>query len=126
MILSLFGFVVFTVRCFVLSCPLLFVSVFTVLFRILITSVGEERAGLCTSRAFVCLFCLRQLLSLFSSFSYQGFTAACDCGTPWTFLLTVFSCNLSHNNIETKLQQEEHINSHRNTYSLSIMLWFQI
>ena len=28
-------------------------------FSIVITSLGEERAGLCASRAFVCLFCTR-------------------------------------------------------------------
>ena len=26
-------------------------------FSIVITSLGEDRAGLCASRAFVCLFC---------------------------------------------------------------------
>ena len=28
-------------------------------FSIVITSLGEERAGLCASSAFVCLFCTR-------------------------------------------------------------------
>ena len=53
-----------------------------------ITSLGEERAGLCASRAFVCLFCTGQSLSFFSSSWCQGLAATCDCGAPWTFLLT--------------------------------------
>ena len=86
MIRSLFGFVIFTAG--VLSChALLFVSViFSVQFSIVITLLGEDRAGLspctCTSRAFVSLFCTRPFLSLFAYFLGQGLTAACDCGTP--------------------------------------------
>ena len=41
----------------------------------------EERAGL------FCLFCLL-ILFLFSSSLCQGVAAVCDCGTPWTYLLT--------------------------------------
>ena len=67
---------------FVLSC-------FFILFSIVITSLGEEGAGLCASRAFVCLFCMRYVLSFFSSSGCRGLIAVCDCGTPWTFLLTV-------------------------------------
>ena len=52
-------------------------------------SIGEERAGLCVSRVFVCLFSTRWVLSFFSSSWCQGLAAACDCDTPWTFLLTV-------------------------------------
>ena len=37
---------------------------------------------------FVVGFCKRQYLSFFSSSWCQGLTAACDCGTPWTFQLT--------------------------------------
>ena len=33
--------------------------VFVFLFRIMITSLGEERAGLCASRAVIYLFCMR-------------------------------------------------------------------
>ena len=66
--------------------------VFSVLFSILITSLGEERerkrAGLCAFRAFDCLFYTRKFLFIFSSSLCQGLAAACDCGTPWTFLLT--------------------------------------
>ena len=39
-----------------LSVPVLFVLVFFILFSIVITSLEEEEAGLCASRAFVCLF----------------------------------------------------------------------
>ena len=59
--LSLSGFVVFTTGRFMLSFAL---SLFSVLvffspFSIVFTSLGEERAGLCASRIFVCLFCTR-------------------------------------------------------------------
>ena len=55
----------------------------------MITSLGEEGAGLCASRAFVCLFCTI-FLSFFSSSWCRGLAAVCDCGTPLTFLLTLF------------------------------------
>ena len=58
-ILILSGSVVFTTGRFMLSLDLLFVLVFFSPFIIVITSLGEERAGLCASRAFVCLFCTR-------------------------------------------------------------------
>ena len=51
-------FVVYTTgaSCFkVFPCSLS--SCFFILFSIVITSLGEEGAGLCASRAFVCLFC---------------------------------------------------------------------
>ena len=84
-LLSLFGFVVFTTRRFMLSLVLLCVLVCfqSCLDNIVIMSLGEERDGLCASRAYVCLFCTRQFLS-FSSWC-QGLTVPCDCGTPWTF-----------------------------------------
>ena len=53
---------VFTTGGFILSFALSFVHMslfFSVLFSIMITSLGEERAGLCASRAFVYLFCMR-------------------------------------------------------------------
>ena len=51
-----------------LSLVLLFVLMFcSFLFSILITSFGEERAGLCASREFVCLFCTSNFMSVFSS-----------------------------------------------------------
>ena len=72
-------------------CPVFFFFFFfffSVLFSIAITSLGEEGAGVCASRAFVCLFCTRQFLSIFSSSRCQRLAAACDCSTLWTFLLT--------------------------------------
>ena len=60
---------------------------FSVCFSILITSVGEEEAGLCASRTFVCLICACMFLSFFSSSWCRGLAAVCDCGIPWTFLL---------------------------------------
>ena len=38
---------------------------FSVCFSILITSLGEEEAGLCASRTFVCLFCACTFYVLF-------------------------------------------------------------
>ena len=96
MILSLCDFVVFTAGRFVLSHVLLFVLVFSVLFSIVITSLGEEKGGLCASRAFVCLFCTRQFLSFFSSSWSQGLAAAFDCDTSWTFLFTVLIIKLEY------------------------------
>ena len=40
---------------------------FSVCFSILITSLGEEGAGLCASHTFVCLFSACMFLSFFSS-----------------------------------------------------------
>ena len=59
---TLFGFVVFTTGHFVLSCLALCFHVFSVLFSIVITSLGEERAGLCASCAF--LFILHTSISI--------------------------------------------------------------
>ena len=42
------------ISCRVLPCSLFLC--FSVLFNIVSTSFGKERAGLCASRAFVCLF----------------------------------------------------------------------
>ena len=50
------GFVVFTTGRFVLSLTFLFVLVFFRPFSNAITSIGDERAHLCASRVFVCLF----------------------------------------------------------------------
>ena len=87
---------VYTSGRFFLSHDLLFVSVFFSPFSIVITSLGEERAGLCATHAFVWLLRTRQCLSFFFSFSwYQGLAAACDCGTPWTFLSCILARMLS-------------------------------
>ena len=48
----------------------------------LLASLGEEGAGLCVSRPFVCLFCACQFLSFLSSSSCRGLAVVCDCGTP--------------------------------------------
>ena len=53
---------------------------------------GEERAGLCASHAFVCLFCTYWFLSFFSSSWCQWLAAVCECGTPWTFIIFLMVC----------------------------------
>ena len=58
-------------------------------FSIAITSHGEERANLSAFRTFV-RFALIWFLSVSSSSWCLGRAAACDCGTPWTFLLSFF------------------------------------
>ena len=55
---------------------------FSVLFSIVITSFGEEMAGLYASCAFVCLSCMRFIFVFFSSSWSRGSAADCDCGTP--------------------------------------------
>ena len=63
------------------------VCVFSVLFSIFITSLGEERAGIYASHAFVCSSCMRCFLVLVSSSCCRGSVTDCDCGTSWTFHL---------------------------------------
>ena len=59
-------FILRSASCFkVVPCSLS--SCFVIPFSIVITSLGEEGAGLCASRAFVCLFCTCYFLSFFSS-----------------------------------------------------------
>ena len=53
----------------------------------MITSLGEQGAGLCASRAVVCLYA-RLGFCHFSLPLCRGLTAVCGGGTPWTFLLT--------------------------------------
>ena len=48
-------FILWGASCLVLPCSLS--SCFFSALSIVITSLGEEGAGLCTSRAFICLFC---------------------------------------------------------------------
>ena len=50
-------FILRSASCLVLPCSLS--SRFFSPFSIVITSLGEEGAGLCASRAFICLFCTR-------------------------------------------------------------------
>ena len=52
---------------------------FSVCFSILVTSLGEEGAGLCASRTFVCLFCACMFLSFFSS-SWPRFVIVASSG----------------------------------------------
>ena len=59
-------------------------------FIIVVSSLREEGAGQCASRAFVCLFCTCYVLSCFSSSWCRGLAEVCDCNTPWTFLLTFY------------------------------------
>ena len=65
-------------------------SCFFISLSIVITSLGKEGAGLCASRAFVCLFCTCEFLSFLSASLCRRLAAVCDCDTPWTFLLTIF------------------------------------
>ena len=46
-------------------CIFPYAYIFSVLFSIVISSLGEERAGLFASRVFVCLFCRLYCVSLF-------------------------------------------------------------
>ena len=56
--LLLCGFVILLQGVCVQSClALCFHVVFSVLFSILVTSFGEDMAGLCAVRVFVCLLC---------------------------------------------------------------------
>ena len=63
------------------SLALLFVLVSLYSFSIVVTSIGEEGAGLYASHAFVSVFCTCLFLSFFSS---SWLAAFCDCGTPWS------------------------------------------
>ena len=87
--LFLCGFVVFTigVSCCVLPCTL-FSFFLSVLFSIVITSPGEERELVSSSRALVCLFARVK-----SSWCLR-LAATCACGTHWTFLFMFIIVNL--------------------------------
>ena len=82
----------FTIRVDFLSLVLCyFVLVFFSPFSIAITSLGKE----CAFRTFLSIFaCLVLSVSSSSSSLYLGGAAACDCGTPWTFLLPFFCYNI--------------------------------
>ena len=84
---------------------------FSVCLSILITTLGEDEAGLCASRKFVCLFCASMILSFFSSSWCQGLAEVCNCGIPWTFLLIFSGYDL--------VCQESRNDNRR-------MLWFQV
>ena len=68
--------------------PCSLASCLVISLSIVIASLGEEGAGMCASRTFVCLFCACSFLSFFSSSWCRALAAVCDCGTAWTFLLT--------------------------------------
>ena len=81
---------VYSTRRFV-SCLTLcyFVLVFFSPFSTAITSLGEERANLSAFhivRLEIVWFCL--VLSVSSSTWCLGRAAVCNCGTPWSFLLS--------------------------------------
>ena len=76
---------VYSTRRFVLSLAFYYFVIFFSPFSIAITSLGEERANRLFS--YVCSICACLVLSVFSSSWCLGWAAACDCGTPWTFLL---------------------------------------
>ena len=59
---------------------------FSVCFSVLITSLGQEGAGLCASRTFVCLFCACMFLSFSLPLGVEGWLWFVI--VPWTFLLT--------------------------------------
>ena len=71
-------------QCFLSSC-------FVIPLSTVIISVGEEGAGLCASRAFVCCFVHVSFCHFFSSSWCRGLATVCDCGTSWTFQLTFFT-----------------------------------
>ena len=61
-------------------------------FSITTTSLGEERANISAFRTFVRFGLACLVLSVLSSSWCLGRAAACDCGTPWTFLLPFCDC----------------------------------
>ena len=80
---------VYSTRRFVLCLTLCyFVFVFFSPFSIAITSLGEDRTNLSAS------ICACLVLSVSSSSWCLGRAAVCDCGTPWTFLLSLFEFNV--------------------------------
>ena len=77
---------VYTSGRFFLSHALLFVPVFFSPFSIVITSLGEERAGLCATHAFVWLLRTRQCLSFFSlSLGIRGWLRLVTVALPGLF-----------------------------------------
>ena len=69
LLVPMFYYEAFHVECYLASCPHV---LFLVLCSIVTTSLGNERAGPHASRAFVCLSCMRYVLS-FSLFLCVGF-----------------------------------------------------
>ena len=89
----LFTLVVCTTWRFMYCFALLLGLFCSVLLTLWSSRVGKREllyVFLCVSRAFVCLFCKRELLSYFSSTWWQGVDGTCDYGSPWTFILIDF------------------------------------
>ena len=63
-------------------------------FGILIALLGEEGAGLCVCRAFVCYLCTGWSVSLFLFLLVLGLAVTSTCGSSCTFLFT-FLAHLS-------------------------------
>ena len=88
----LFVALVYSTRRFVSSLALCyFVIVLFSPFIIAITSLGEERANLSVF-SYVCLICACSVSSVSSSSWCLGWTAACDCSTPWTDFFSFLFC----------------------------------
>ena len=80
---------VHSTRRFVLPCVILFLCFSP--FSIAITSLGEERANLNAFSTFVRIALVWFWFYLFTiPLGLMGRAPACDCGTPWTFLLPFF------------------------------------
>ena len=75
------------------SLLVLCVLVFSFVLAFCSPRLGKREVGLCTSCAFVCLFCPCMFLSFFSSSWCRGLAAVCDSGIPWTFLLIFLPCH---------------------------------
>ena len=97
--LTLCCFVIYFTRRFVLSLALFyFVLVFFSPFGIAITLLEKEKANL-SAFWYVCSICACLVLSVSSSSPCLGWAAACDCSTPWTFLLPLLLCSYVFLNI---------------------------
>ena len=72
---------------FVLPCVILFLC-FSVLLALRLPRLGKRELILVL--LYVCSICACLVLSVFSSSWCLRRAAACDCGTPWTFLLSFF------------------------------------
>ena len=60
-------------------------SCYVIPFSMVITSLGEEGAGLCASRELVCFVLYVLVFVMFLFLLVSGVIAAYDCGNPWTF-----------------------------------------
>ena len=74
------------------SLPCSLSSCFVILFSTVITSLGEEGAGLCASRAFVCLFCTCYFFFFFFCHFSLLLVSGVGCGL-WLWHSLDFSVN---------------------------------